>query len=90
MPHLLVKFLNNHMLSADSPSIKLRLLNNTFYRLGFDSGLAAIFDDQYQVLSVGVHSKSNLTSFGVKFYNRSLGAKVEEGIFDGTNTFLFD
>lgn len=37
-----------------------------------------------------MHNKNSLTSFGVKFNDEKLGNKVEEGIFDGRNTFVFD
>lgn len=75
---------------ADKSFLKLRLLNNMYYRFGFDEGLAIIFDDSYRLYSVGVHNKNNLASFGVRYNKENLGNKVEEGIFDGRNTFVFD
>lgn len=78
------------MVSDDKNFIKLRLINNIYYRYGYDQGLAIIFDDSHKIVSVGVHNKSELTSYGVKFNSQKLGNKVEEGIFDGHSTFIFD
>lgn len=90
VPNLLIKYLNNHMVSDEKPFIKLRLINNVYYRFGYDQGLAIIFDDSHKIVSVGVHNKSELSSFGAKYNNQKLGNKVEEGIFDGRSTFVFD
>ena len=76
IPYLLIRYLNNYMVPDDSP-LKLRLLNNIYYRYGCDQGLAILFDDDYRIVSVGVHSKSNLTSFGVRYNRVDLNNKVE-------------
>ncbi len=57
------------MVEDDKSLVKLRLIKNMYYRFGFDQGLAIIFDDEYRISSVGVHNRSALTSFGVKFNN---------------------
>lgn len=41
----LIKFLNSQFVSNASNSFKLRLIQNQFYRYGFDNGLAIFFDD---------------------------------------------
>lgn len=40
---------------------------NDFYRFGFDEGIAIVFDDEYRVISSGVHKKAKLSSLGVRF-----------------------
>lgn len=62
---------------------KLRLINNSHYRYGYDVGLAVIFDDQFKILTAGVHQKNALSSFGVKFHGLNLGYRVQQGLFDG-------
>lgn len=47
--------------------IKLRLINNKYYRFGYDKGLAIMFDDQYQILSMGHHVKNKLVGVGIKY-----------------------
>ena len=49
--------------------IKLRLLNDVYYRFGFDEGLAAIFDDSFRLKTIGVHQKSALTSYGISYHS---------------------
>lgn len=46
---------------------KLRLIENRYYRFGYDDGLAIIFDEEFNRVSVGSHFKSKLKSFGVAF-----------------------
>lgn len=62
----LVKFINKRF-TPSRPDLKLRLINNQYYRFGFDRGLALMFDDEYRVLSMGYHTKSSLCGVGVKY-----------------------
>ena len=71
------------MVSDSKAYLKLRLLNSMYYRFGFDSGLAVIFDEEYQIISIGVHHKSTPISYGAKFNGKDRGFTVEEGVFDG-------
>jgi hypothetical protein len=64
------------MVGDDSSEVRLRLLSNMYYRFGCDRGLAIIFDDAYQIISVGVHNKSSLISFGAKFNGQDLGNTI--------------
>jgi len=43
--HSIVKFINNNMVGNEKDGPKLRLINNSVYRFGFDDGLAIQFDD---------------------------------------------
>ena len=50
-------------------TVTMRLLNNKYFRFGFDEGLAIIFDQDLNRRSVGYHFKDKLTSFGKSFLN---------------------
>ena len=39
-------------------------------------GLAVIFDDEFRLLSAGIHNKNALYSFGVKFHGEDLVNRV--------------
>ena len=67
IPHLPIKYINDYLVAGSKTHLKLRLINNDYYRFGCDHGLAVIFDDQYKIISIGVHQKSTLVSFGAKF-----------------------
>jgi hypothetical protein len=86
----LIKFLNHQLQSNFATSFKLRLIGNQYYRYGFDNGLAIFFDDEYQLVSVGEHDKNNLNGVGYKPGSKDLAGFIEEGIFDGVNTFVFE
>lgn len=43
------------------------MVENKYYRFGYDDGLAIIFDEDFNRISVGSHSKSKLKSFGISF-----------------------
>lgn len=58
---------------------RLQLLNQTYYRYGFDDGIAIVFDDEYNIVSAGLHRKANLKSLGIRFTKENF---VEEGNFD--------
>jgi hypothetical protein len=60
-----------------SKKAKMRLINNCYYRYGYDQGLAVIFDDEYKRISVGVHNRSTLSSVGVKYTNENLKGTIE-------------
>lgn len=60
--------LTGNELNPDKPT-RIRLINNSYYRFGYDHGIAIIFDDDYCRLSVGIHNKSKLSSLGVKYTN---------------------
>jgi len=45
------------------------LINNKYYRFGYDKGLAIMFDDQYKIISMGYHIKNNLSGVGIKYYS---------------------
>lgn len=90
MYHSLIKYLNKVMSSERKEDPRMRLINNSHYRFGYDVGLAVIFDDQYRILSAGMHHKNALNSFGVKYHGLNMGYRVEEGVFDGFNTFTYD
>lgn len=64
------------MSSDKKDSSKLRLINNSYYRYGYDTGLAIIFNDTYRILSVGSHNKNVLNSFGVKYHDASVANRV--------------
>lgn len=69
--------------------MKLRLINETYYRFGYDEGIAIIFDDSFRRISIGIHHQTHLCSLGVKFVHEPLNSLVEEGIFDSSqNTIL--
>jgi hypothetical protein len=55
---------------------KLRLINNSHYRFGYDIGLAVIFDDEFKILSAGIHHKNALNSYGIKFHGLNLGHRI--------------
>lgn len=42
-------------------------MNQSFYRYGFDEGIAIIFDDEYRIISIGVHRKAKLIGLGILF-----------------------
>lgn len=69
--------------------IKLRLINNSFYRYGYDKGLAIIFDDEFTLLSAGWHHRNQLTDLGVRYTPQTVGAVTEEGIFE-ENTCTYE
>lgn len=46
---------------------KLLLLNQMYFRYGYDEGIAIVFDDEYKILSMGLHQKANLKSLGIRF-----------------------
>ena len=56
----------------------MRLVNESFYRYGFDEGIAIVFDDEYRVVSAGLHKKATLKSLGIKFVKDKF---AEEGDF---------
>jgi hypothetical protein len=56
--------------------VKLRLINNIYYRFGYDHGLALVFNDEYKRISVGFHDKSTLCSYGALFTQSTLGAET--------------
>ena len=58
---------------------KLLLLNQTYFRYGFDEGIAIVFDDEYNILSMGLHQKANLKSLGIRFTKENF---IEEGNFN--------
>ena len=74
--HSLIKYLNKCMSSEKKKLPKLRLINNSYYRYGYDFGLAVIFDDEFRLLSAGIHNKNALNSFGVKFHGEDLVNRV--------------
>lgn len=49
-------------------SMRLRLINNKFYRFGFDKGLAIVFDDSFKIISSGIHYKNDLIDLGVNYH----------------------
>ena len=68
--------------------LKLRLINGAHYRYGFEEGLAIVFDDDYRIISAGIHKKAQLSSLGIRFIK---GNVVEEGDFSvSTNIFAFN
>lgn len=48
--------------------MRLRLINNKFYRFGFDKGLAIVFDDSFKIISSGIHYKNDLIDLGVNYH----------------------
>ena len=61
--------------------VHIELLNNCFYKFGFErAGLAIIFDDEYHILSVGMHTKNELKGIGLKYLNKKT---IEEGNWEG-------
>lgn len=61
-----MKYLTHDTANANK-KVKLRLINELYYRYGFDEGIAIIFDDEYKIMSAGLHRKAKLKSLGVKF-----------------------
>ena len=58
------------------------------YRYGFDEGLAIVFDDDYHIISAGMHKKAKLKSLGIRFVKAHL---IEEGDFgSGSQVFAFN
>lgn len=77
----LIKFLSAHFnkdKGVKQMEPKLRLINEVFYRFGYDEGIAIVFDDQYRIVSSGYHRKGKLVSLGVRFTKENF---VEEGNF---------
>lgn len=60
-----------HDKGPKSQMVKLRLINGTCYRYGYDEGIAIVFDDEYRIISAGLHRKANLKSLGVRFTKES-------------------
>ena len=73
----LIKYISNKLTSSNSHKqklgtdkinpVKLRLIENKFYRFGYDEGLAIIFNEDFNRVSVGYHKKSQIKSFGIAF-----------------------
>lgn len=38
-----------------------------YYRFGFDDGIAIIFDDEYNIISAGLHKRTKLKSLGIRY-----------------------
>lgn len=80
----LIKFISAYFVNSIRSSeqrLKLRLINGTNYRYGFDEGLAVVFDDDYQINSMGMHRKAKLKSLGIRY----LDNLIEEGDFSSSN-----
>lgn len=43
------------------------MVDGKYYRFGYDDGLAIIFDEDFNRVSVGSHFKSKIKSFGIAF-----------------------
>lgn len=63
---------------GNSPKLKLRLVNQNYYRFGYDEGLAFMFDDDYSLISMGIHKKSKVVGLG---FRRTKEKFYEEGNF---------
>ena len=66
------------------------MIKNKYFRFGFDDGLSVFFDEEHQVISVGQHQRNELVGVGVKIGSQEMGGFIEEGIFDGCNTFAYE
>lgn len=67
----LIKYVSSKLTESQKTNVqnncKLRLVDNRYYRFGYDDGLAIIFDEEFNRVSVGSHFKSKLKSFGIAF-----------------------
>ena len=77
----IIRFIDRHLTQEGNQNIrkvKLRLINESYFKFGFDEGVAMVFDDEYKVSSAGLHKKAKLQSIGIKYKNDRY---AEEGNF---------